>query len=245
MFSAAPTRYHNQPLAHTPLGTPCSHPSPQVPCPYPLCTHSSHPPCTPCPHHLIECWRFCVCCSPFDDDQLKGLMVQKSGMGLTQKGFTSRWSYLTNANPRKALEHMMYLGLHMEPSLMQRQFSISKTRQQERRRGKDFHGRGVFQVSCYGLEHLPDSPGHLHLGSGRGRNIRTDSHWGRRRGGGGGVICFACLDLEQKGNMSCQLPLLLQKKGQSHFLDTDYRNCNRHNPPPSDTCLLLAGLASN
>ena len=78
-------------------------------------------------------------------------MVQTSKMGLTQKGFTSRWSYLTNANPRKALEHMMYLGLHMEPSLMQRQFSISKTRQQERRRGKDFHGRGVFQVSCYNM----------------------------------------------------------------------------------------------
>lgn len=92
-------------------------------------------------------------------------MVQKAEMGLTQKGFISRWSYLTNANPRKALEHMMYLGLHMEPSLMQRQFNISKTRQQERRRGKDFHGRGVFQVSCYSFEHMTECPGLLESGA--------------------------------------------------------------------------------
>ncbi|KAL3136163.1 hypothetical protein ABBQ32_007179 [Trebouxia sp. C0010 RCD-2024] len=89
--------------------------------------------------------------SPFDDDdQLKALMVQKHEMGLTLKGFTAQWAYLTNSNPRKALEHMMYLGLPMEPSFMQRQFSISKTRQQERRRGKDLHGRGVFQCLVFG-----------------------------------------------------------------------------------------------
>lgn len=102
--------------------------------------------------HVIMLLTVSVFCSPFDgDNQLKGLLVQSSDMGLTQKGFTARWSYLANTNPRKALEHMMYLGLHMDPSCMQRHFSISKTRQQERRRGKDFHGRGVFQVSHCGL----------------------------------------------------------------------------------------------
>lgn len=73
-------------------------------------------------------------------------MVQSSGQGLTQKGFASRWAYLTIVNPRKALEHMMYLGLPMDPAFMQRHFAISKTRQQERRRGKDFQGRALFQV---------------------------------------------------------------------------------------------------
>ena len=74
-------------------------------------------------------------------------MVQTAKGGLTQKGFLSQWAYLTSTQPRKALEHMLYLGLHMDPSMIQRQFSISKTRQQERRRGKDFAGRGVFQVT--------------------------------------------------------------------------------------------------
>ncbi len=73
-------------------------------------------------------------------------MVQSSDQGLTQKGFASCWAYLTLSNPSKALEHMMYLGLDMDPALMQRQFAISKTRQQERRRGKDFQGRALFQV---------------------------------------------------------------------------------------------------
>ena len=74
-------------------------------------------------------------------------MVQSSEQGLTQKGFASCWAYLTLSNPSKALEHMMYVGLDMDPALMQRQFAISKTRQQERRRGKDFQGRAMFQVS--------------------------------------------------------------------------------------------------
>ncbi len=74
-------------------------------------------------------------------------MVQSSDQGLTQKGFASCWAYLTLSNSSKALEHMMYLGLDMDPALMQRQFAISKTRQQERRRGKDFQGRALFQVS--------------------------------------------------------------------------------------------------
>ncbi len=76
-------------------------------------------------------------------------MVQSSDQGLTQKGFASCWAYLTLSNPSKALEHMMYLGLDMDPALMQRQFAISKTRQQERRRGKDFQGRALFQVSFW------------------------------------------------------------------------------------------------
>jgi hypothetical protein len=74
-------------------------------------------------------------------------MVQSSDQGLTQKGFASCWAYLTIVDPSKALEHMMYLGLPMDPAFMQRQFAISKTRQQERRRGKDFQGRALFQVS--------------------------------------------------------------------------------------------------
>lgn len=89
-----------------------------------------------------------LCCSPFDEANLKGIMVQSSEGGLTQKGFASCWAYLTIVNPRKALEHMMYLGLPMDPAVLQRQFAISKTRQQERRRGKDFQGRALFQVCC-------------------------------------------------------------------------------------------------
>lgn len=100
-----------------------------------------------------------VCCSAFDEPQLKGLMVQSVEHGLTQKGFVSQWAYLTVANPRKALEHLMYLGLPMDPAFMQRQFSISKTRQQERRRGKDFQGRALFQV-CHGVLQLYNSQLH-------------------------------------------------------------------------------------
>ena len=91
--------------------------------------------------------RLDSCCSPLEDANLMGIMVQSSDQGFTQKGFASCWAYLAIVNPSKALEHMMYLGLPMDPALMQRQFAISKTRQQERRRGKDFQGRALFQVS--------------------------------------------------------------------------------------------------
>lgn len=88
--------------------------------------------------------------SPLEDANLMGIMVQSSDQGFTQKGFASCWAYLAIVNPSKALEHMMYLGLPMDPALMQRQFAISKTRQQERRRGKDFQGRALFQCFVFG-----------------------------------------------------------------------------------------------
>ena len=111
--------------------------------------HTGHTVLT-CPHPQHYWLSSDTCrwlCSPFDSEQVKSLLVQTAqGSSLTRKGFLSRWAYLACVQPRTALEHMMYLGLHMDPSSMQRYFDISKPRQQERRRGKDFQGRGVFQV---------------------------------------------------------------------------------------------------
>ena len=104
--------------------------------------HCLHCQCLNSLKHLL------ACCSPFAEADVKDLMVQKQSRGaLFPKGFAARWAYMTATNPRKVLEHLMYLGLPMDPNFMQRQFTISKTRQQERRRGRDFSGRSVFQVT--------------------------------------------------------------------------------------------------
>ena len=113
--------------------------------------------------------HFFGCCRLFDDEEVKDLMVPKTSRGwLLPKGFAARWAYMTATNPRKVLEHLMYLGLPMDPNFMQRQFTISKTRQQERRRGRDFSGRCVFQVTiaaanscCHGLLATCVCDGHL------------------------------------------------------------------------------------
>lgn len=75
-------------------------------------------------------------------------MVQNAGSpGLTQKGFMSKWAYLTMTNPKAALAHLLYIGIPLDKQTMQQQFSVSRPRSIERKKPRDQQCRTVFQVS--------------------------------------------------------------------------------------------------
>lgn len=74
-------------------------------------------------------------------------MVQQSdSKGLTEQGFLSKWAYLTAANPRAALMHLLYVGMPLDEDAIKNLIRVSRPRSLERKRPRDTACRNTFQV---------------------------------------------------------------------------------------------------
>lgn len=64
------------------------------------------------------------------DERFDSLLVQSSPDGLTEEGWMAKWAFTTAADPRAALEWLMYLGYDKEASAA---FTVSRPRRLERK----------------------------------------------------------------------------------------------------------------
>lgn len=62
---------------------------------------------------------------------------------IARASFFARWAFLTARQPRRALEHIMYLGFEGDASEL---FRISRPRRAEQRSKGDAPVRSVYQV---------------------------------------------------------------------------------------------------